>query len=323
MLLTTPSNRKEFQGFAAYYESEIAPFLNQQEGARQLAVKRFLTILAATGAVAAVVFFLLPVGEIRFHGGIITAVIGGGAGFALLQKSRSKISHGLFDRICRHFSYRYRQDLSRPSYYEPFRRLKLLPGHNRENWEDEISGAREGVDFVFCEAHLRKESSGRKKRTRTVFHGQLIVLDYHKEFLGETVVRRDAGMLNRLMKPGKEFKQVGITSSKFEKIFEAWSTDQVEARDLLDPVVLERFEELDRLFGGAKIRAAFTDGKLIVALETGDKLNMGSMFTPLPGADRVEKILKEFDVLFDLMDVLVKRVDRPIDGAFSVGAVRA
>ena len=96
----------------------------------------------------------------------------------------------------------------------------------------------------------------------------------------------------------------------------------MEARDLLDPIVLERFLELERLFGGKKLRAAFTGGKLLVAIETGDRLNMGSMFKPLESAERIEKILKEFDVVFDLIDVLLKRVDKRLDGAFSVDQIR-
>ena len=60
-----------------------------------------------------------------------------------------------------------------------------------------------------------------------------------------------------------------------------------------------------------------------MALETGDKMNVGSMFKPLPGAERVETILKEFDIIFDLVDVLVKQVDGRLSGAFSVDAIKA
>ena len=183
------------------------------------------------------------------------------------------------------------------------------------------AGRAMALTLCFCEAHLKYKSSGKNSSTRTVFHGQLLVIDYHKKFLGETVVRRDAGIFNRLGKPGKEFQRIGIVSPKFEKIFEAWSTDQVEARELLDPIVLERFEELDRLFDGAKLRAAFTGGILCLAMESGDKLNMGSMFAPLEGPERINRILHEFDLIFDLIDVLFKQVGR-MDGAFSVESVR-
>ena len=151
----------------------------------------------------------------------------------------------------------YRASLSRPDYFEEYRGMKLMPSFNRESWEDEIRGEYRDIKFKLCEAHLKYKSSGKNSSTRTVFHGQLIMIDYPKEFMGKTVIKRDHGMLNRLNKPGKQFQNVGLASPEFEKAFEAWSTDQVEARDLLDPVVLERFQELDRLFNGAKLRAAF------------------------------------------------------------------
>ncbi len=131
------------------------------------------------------------------------------------------------------------------------------------------------------------------------------------------------GPLNALMKPGKGYARVGLASPAFEKSFEAWSTDQVEARDLLDPIVLERFQELERLFGGKQLRAAFDGGKLLIAVETGDRLNIGTMFKPIDGAGRVETILKEFDVVFDLIDVLLARHNGTMNGAFSLSHVKA
>ncbi|MEJ2076595.1 MAG: DUF3137 domain-containing protein [Acidobacteriota bacterium] len=80
--------------------------------------------------------------------------------------------------------------------------------------------------------------------------------------------------------------------------------------------------EPNRELEGAKLRAAFSDGKLYIAVETGDRLNMGSMFAPLSGPERVDNILKAVDLIFDLIDVLLKRVDGRLDGAFSVEAVR-
>jgi hypothetical protein len=96
----------------------------------------------------------------------------------------------------------------------------------------------------------------------------------------------------------------------------------VEARDLLDPLVLERFQELERLFGGKKLRAAFADGQVLIAVETGDRLNMGSRFTPLEDPARVEAILAEFAAIFDLMDALTKPVAGRLGGAFSLASVQ-
>lgn len=323
MGLQLPSKREEFQGFGKFYEDTIRTYLGQREALRKRAVVQAVLIALAAGGIAVLIFGFAPFGGVNLQLSFIAGFLGFAVAGARLNHARSDISGGLLRMICEHLGFSYQPKLARPAYCADFDRLSLLPNFNREAWEDEVRGSRAGADFVICEARLRyKTSTGKNSSTRTVFHGQLVVIDYHKTFLGETVVKRDKGVFNRLMKPGKSFQRVGIASPKFEKIFEAWSTDQVEARELLDPIVLERFEELNRIFDGAKLRAAFSGGKLYVAMETGDKLNMGTMFNTLERPERVETVLQEFDLIFDLIDVLLKRLDGRVDGAFSVESVR-
>lgn len=323
MMLTPPSGRSEFAGFPSFYETSIAPYLAEKESERAAAVTNVLIVGAATAALSLSILFHAPFTEMRFQIAVFVAMGGAALSAWLLSRTRADITHGLLDRIAGKLGFAYRGKVERPDYYQRFRQLKLLPSHNREAWEDEVKGAHAGNGFVFCEAHLKYKSSGKNSSTRTVFHGQMFVIDYPKRFLGSTVILRDVGPLNGLMRPGKDYSRIGLASPAFEKAFEAWSTDQVEARDLLDPIVLERFQELERLFGGKKLRAAFDDGKILIAIETGDRLNIGTMFAPLNGARRVETILKEFDVIFDLIDVLLKRVDGRIDGAFGLKDVKS
>lgn len=322
MSIRLPSEREEFKGFQDFYDSELAPYLKANEERRRRAVRQFAIVLPISLALAAGAFFLLPWYEVRYHAAFLIAVLGGGLAWAIVATARTRITHGLLSLVCTKLGFDYRGKLGRPDYCSDFDRLDLLPNYNRERWEDEVRGARNGTDFIVCEARLKRRSSGKRKSTKTVFHGQLVVIDYHKKFLGETVVKRDVGILNALTKPREGFQRVGLTSPKFEKIFEAWSTDQVEARELLDPLVLERFEALDALFEGAKLRAAFSDGRLLLALKTGDKLDVGSMFKSLEGPERVERILKEFDLIFDLIDALIKHVEGRLDGAFTIDAVK-
>ena len=322
MSLQAPSGRSEFEGFGAFYDAEIAPYLRAREDARQEAVMHLGLIAIATALAAATVYRFAPFEGGNLQVAFFVVILGAAVAGWRLNRTRRTIADGLMQKICARLGFSFSLSLKRPAYCAEFDRLSLLPNFNRETWEDEVRGARAGADFVLCEARLKYRTRGKNSSTRTVFHGQLLVIDYHRSFLGETVIKRDRGVFNRLMKPGGRFQRVGIASPKFEKIFEAWSTDQVEARTLLDPVVLERFEELDRIFDGAKLRAAFSGGKLYVAMETGDKLNMGSMFKSLESPARVEAILKEFDLIFDLIDVLLKRIEGRLDGAFSVEAVR-
>ncbi len=321
--LTIPSERGEFAGFDAFFIDEVAPYLAEKETARAAAVTNVLILSAATAALALAMFAYGPFGSANLQAAIMIVVGGGALATWLLNRTRADITHGLLDRIAGRLGFAYSGIFGRPDYYERFRGLKLLPNHNREEWEDEVRGVYAGNGFVFCESHLKYKSSGKNSSTRTVFHGQLFMIDYPKRFLGSTVVLRDMGPLNALMRPRKEYSRVGLASPAFEKAFEAWSTDQVEARDLLDPIVLERFQELERLFGGKKLRAAFDDGKILIAIETGDRLNIGTMFAPLHGTKRVETIIAEFDAIFDLIDILLKRLDGRIDGAFSVAHLKS
>lgn len=322
MKLSFQSDRGEFAGFDAYFDQSIAPYLAEKESERAAAVINVLILGAATAALSLALAVFGPFGADNIRAAILLGFGGAALSTWLLNRARADITHGLLDRIVTKLGFSYRGELDRPDYYGRFRALKLLPNHNREAWEDEIRGVHAASGFALCEAHLKYKSSGKNSSTRTVFHGQLFVIDYPKRFLGTTVVLRDRGPLNALGKPGAEFSRVGLASPEFEKAYEAWSTDQVEARDLLDPIVLERFQELERLYKGKRLRAAFDAGKLLIAIETGDRLNIGTMFAPLHGTGRVETILAEFDAIFDLIEVLIKRLDGKIDGAFSVEHVR-
>lgn len=323
MTLILPSARPLYEGFSAFHEAEIAPWLAEREACRRKAVERLVAAVAIGAVAAAGIITLQPFAGASGELGFFILFACGALGFVLLNRTRTEITHGLLERIARHFGFTYIGDPGRPALYDQYRRLKLLPGHNREKFEDQVSGKYAGAGFTLGEAHLQVETSGKHRSRRTVFHGQLIAIDYPKRFRGSTVVQRDMGAFNALSRPAKEFQRVGLSSPAFEKAFEAWSTDQVEAHDLLDPLVLERFQELERLFNGKKLRAAFDGGKLLIAIETGDRLTIGTMFKPIAGTDRVEKILKEMDVVFDLIDVLIKRVETPISGAFSLGDVKA
>ncbi len=317
MRLNLPSNRTEFASFPDLYDREIGPYLVNNEGLRKRAVRNGFMFGALVLAVGIIIEFIVPSSMKMFP---IFIGIAGCIGTVSLHlgKARHIITEGLIGKITDQLGFNYQRKLERPEYFEPFQQLKFFSSFNREHWEDEVRGSHNGQKFIICESDLKYKTSGKNSSTRTIFHGQLLVIDYTKRFLGKTVLRRDAGLMNRFGKPGKEFQHVGLASAEFEKAYEAWSTDQVEARELLDPIVLERFQELERLFQGKGLQAAFADGKLMIAIETGDRLNIGSMFKPLEGKGRVETILKEFDVIFDLMDVALKPVEKRLSGALSV-----
>ncbi|MEM1391353.1 MAG: DUF3137 domain-containing protein, partial [Pseudomonadota bacterium] len=115
---------------------------------------------------------------------------------------------------------------------------------------------------------------------------------------------------------GGDFERVKLESPQFESAFEVYSTDQVEARYILTPDLMQRLVELEKTFRGVGLRCAFVGGELLIALEGGDLFEPGSMFTPLDNPDRVRELLDDFAAIFNLIDSFADpeeqiRLERP------------
>ncbi len=166
-----------------------------------------------------------------------------------------------------------------------FRNLSLLPSYDHGVVEDQITGDVKGISFVIQEAHIWDRSSHSssgfgiaasmavsamtRHRAETKFHGLLGAIDFHKSFHGTTIVGSDKGLMNRIASMLVEGERVRLESPGFEKRFEVYSNDQVEARYLLTPALMERILALSDHYGG-HVQFAFEKGKLLFALDRRD-----------------------------------------------------
>lgn len=320
-MVKVPSDRPIFATMSDFYERDLRPYLTASEAERRDAVFFAAGLGFAAFAVAFCIMMIMSrtLGTVHF---VLPGMLGVGLGSFIINRTRNKITDSFLGKIASELGFKYNRKPSTALEFDQFKRLKFFGSFHESEWEDEIVGTHADTDFTVYEAHLT-ERRGKNRTKHTVFHGQLLVINYPRDFFGETVLRRDRGMLNRFGKPAKGFTQVGLASPKFEKAYEAWSTDQVEARFLLDPLVLERFQALEDLFGGANLQAAFTRGKLLISLASGDRLSMGSMFSTLDDQKRVELVLAELDTIFDLIDLAVKPIDGTITEPISLQAVKS
>ncbi|NNC36595.1 MAG: DUF3137 domain-containing protein [Hyphomonadaceae bacterium] len=303
-------NRPEFKGFNSFYYDNIFPHLLASERHREAAVKKAKTIgagIAVVGLVAAIGLYI-KTQSVQFP---IFALVGSGIGaFAtgahLLKNIKRDTKKVLMTNMTNFVGWTYNLIPTRPPILDVWRNIELIPKYDRSSFEDEMMGNAHGADFVFCETHLEREkhdSDGDKKWV-TVFRGLMFEIDFHMEFLGKTIVLRDAGIFNR--KKRKDMKRVGLVDPKFEKIFEAYGTDQVEARYLLTPDFMQRLVDLESRFEGKKTRFGFLNGKLYIAIEAPNQFEAGSMFKPLTETERTQKILDEIGAIFDLVDGVLK-----------------
>ncbi|MEO1028687.1 MAG: DUF3137 domain-containing protein [Pseudomonadota bacterium] len=105
--------------------------------------------------------------------------------------------------------------------------------------------------------------------------------------------------------PGKmedvSFNAVGVVAPAFEDRFRMRSTDQVEARTIFDPAVLERVADLAH---GEKVRAIAYERHLIVDVEGEDRFAMMDLVTGEWNTTRIAKSMINIAEMRDLAEAV-------------------
>lgn len=314
LLATMP---EEFHRFEAVYERDIRPALEAKEGERQTAARTARQSLlgglavGAAGIAAGLALFDMP--AIAIVSGLAAAAIVGIGRLPLMQLQRE--AKGLLVApVAKAFGLAYEPKPGQVTTLRDLRQIGLVPSYDRAKFEDRITGQRGEAEFEFFEAHLeerRTERSNGQTRRRyvTVFRGQCLRFDFHKRFFGRTLVMRDAGFFNIF---GKWFGRKGMDRAAledptFEKAFEVYTSDQVEARFLLTPDMMQRLLDLETAFHGKKLRCAFVGDHLLIAVEGTDLFEPGSLFKRLDDPDRIGDLLRDFHTVFRTLDTVSER----------------
>lgn len=161
-----------------------------------------------------------------------------------------------------------------------------------------LAGKLRGAKFDFFEAHIH-DVEGKSVK----FRDHLITIDFSRPFSGRTIVMRDKGKFQRKEKLG--LKRVGLVDPLFENIFEAYGDDQVEARALLSPDLMQKMMDLERMASGKNIRFAFFDGELRIAVTMSDVNNHDVMNIEDMAAVRAQSLLDELGQVFDIINFVI------------------
>lgn len=132
------------------------------------------------------------------------------------------------------------------------------------------------------------------------FQGVILTLDHHKKFSGKTIIRRDRAALNPLRING--LKRVGFASLEFERLFEVYSNDQVEARALLTPDFMARLIDFDEDYLGRHIQCVFEADHFHVSLDIDDRFEFSGDFNSRAYTEASKRILGEIGAIFYLLE---------------------
>ncbi len=293
--------------FERLYNERIEPCFAANEADRIGAVASFQTrALISVGAMIALAAIVWTWSQAPVAG-LVAAIFVGVVGAIYAYQPLANVADKLKREYCAAIAQAMGATFSvaefQPPAFERMQELRLVPNFQRSHFEDLFQGNYKESRFDLYEARLEQRHTDGKGRTRysTVFRGQLVRMSFPRPFLGVTIVRRDAGAFNAFG-GGGNLERVRLADPKFERAFEVWGDDQVEARYLLHPVMMERLSELEKGLHGRRLRCAFQGGDLLVAVAGGNLFEPGDLFTPLVDPARARRIVDEIAGVMGVMN---------------------
>ncbi len=299
---------------------ELGNWLAQQQGMREQAkatAHNRWTIAAMILLPALAFLWFGPDWGGTFKFFISAFGIGGGYawGYAPIQKAKREIKIGINSAIANELGIHYEHDVETGREFDAAKTYGLVPHYHRDDFEDRWFGEIEGHGFQLYEAHLeRQKGSGKNKRWVTVFRGAIIQMEFGRTFRSTTLLQRAGkhkkwfglgGRADRVSFDGHDLAFVDQVHPAFENVFEVWSDDQVEARVLVDPSYVEYLIAIERAFDGDAVRALFSRGEVIIAVESGNLFESGHIDST-GDHERAEEAAEQFASLARLCTAINK-----------------
>ena len=152
---------------------------------------------------------------------------------------------------------------------------------DRYTGEDLVYGRCDGIPLAFSELHTQyktvtRDSKGHRHTTwHDIFRGVFFKADFNKHFQGYTLVVPDMaekffgqsiGNFLQKLNVGRAGHLVRLENPVFEKEFAVYSTDQVEARYILTPKMMEHILAIRKHFG-TTLSLSFSGAAVYIAVK--------------------------------------------------------
>jgi hypothetical protein len=194
---------------------------------------------------------------------------------------------------------------------------KIIPSHDRYTSEDYFEGEHKGAMVKFSEIHLEQRRRS-KKRTYyvTVFKGMAIMIDLPKaKFYGHTVLTADSpDALEWVREKSIGLQRADLVDPEFEKKYSVFTNDQVEARYLIHPAMIERIVQIQHSHVSGGISASYHNKRILILIETKKNLFEPADITiPATDAEALSALRQEVSETLSLVDYFefYKPVEKP------------
>lgn len=187
---------------------------------------------------------------------------------------------------------------------EEMKPSEIVPSHTGYSSEDCFEGSYRGVSISLAEIKLTQKQG---KSTRTVFRGLAILISHPKpKFLGHTIVCSNQNVAGKwFLEKTTGLDRADLVDPGFEKIYDVYTSDQVEARYLIDPVMIETFKSLRELFGASALMAAYYKNRSLILVATEkNHFEPPDIQAPATGEEGIMRMKHELEQVLSLIDRL-------------------
>lgn len=173
--------------------------------------------------------------------------------------------------------------------------------------DDYVSAKYKNVSFEFSDVEIQEEytDSDGDKHIVTVFEGQWYVFDFNKQFKADLQVC-ERGFRNAkrgsFFGPNK-FSKVELEDIDFNKEFNVYAQNSLDAFYVLTPATMEKIKELNNKVQG-KMLFCFINNKLHVGLHSGKNLFEPSLYKKIDIEKNHKQAKEEIQMITHFVDVL-------------------
>jgi len=224
----------------------------------------------------------------------------------------------IYDAIVKHFSPALSYDEEDGIDRDVFVASRLFSASpDRYKTSDLVSGSHGKTRIRFARIHAEKKHTQQTGKSRstyytTIFKGVLLVADFNKHFRGHTYVRTDVaerlfGNFGRTLQKmsvalGND-QLVQLENPEFEKEFAVYTSDQVEARYILSPSMMERMLELKRR-SRDDMQFSFRNSAVIISIADNHGSFAPDFTCPATDTAQLRKIYRQLSFFIGIVDDL-------------------
>lgn len=202
------------------------------------------------------------------------------------------------------------------SQYEYFiERSKLINNdYSSIKLDDDFAGTFQNNLFSISEVKIIRNFYllGKYAGSNIHFKGLFIKVDMNKRIGSNVIVTEKlltknviTKLYNHLPQHFEGLHQTSLEDVDFNKQFNVYTNDEIEARYILTTAFLERFKALKQIFNAKEIRASFFDDTLVIALSCDkDMFLLGDIRTSMTDSNEIQTLFEEFMAVLSIVEVL-------------------